>query len=164
MGEFDKALSNYIKDFANGGAIRHFVELGYNVAEIKSLLDFPMSMKDVADAVWNEYISCKIICLDEGELDKEYITKTAFVKDYNKYGKTSLRRVTRREPIDKKEYIACDFGKLMYQDKEAFMHKIDRLSDAHSDSVRYLPWPLNTVYVDASSPLGEAIKAFYELK
>ena len=56
MGEFDKALSNYIKDFANGGAIRHFVELGYNVVEIKSSLDFPMSIEDVSSVVWEEYI------------------------------------------------------------------------------------------------------------
>ena len=84
MGEFDKALSNYIKDFANGGAIRHFVELGYNVVEIKSSLDFPMSIEDVASVVWEEYIACKIICLEESEINSEYITNTSFVKDYNK--------------------------------------------------------------------------------
>ena len=164
MGEFDKALSNYIKDFANGGAIRHFVELGYSVPEIKSLLDFPMSINDVASVVWDEYLACKIICLDEAEIDKEYITKTSFVKDYNKYGKTSLRRVTKREPIEKKDYMVCDFGKRIYQDEEGFMRMLDKLKDAYRDSIKYLPWPLTKVYVDEASPVGEAIKAFYELK
>ena len=163
MGEFDKALSNYIKDFANGGAIRHFVELGYNVREIKSLLDFPMSIDDVALVVWEEYINCKIICLDEAGINEEYITKTSFVKDYNKYGKTSLRKVTKREPIEKKDYIACDFGKRIYKDKEGFMQVLDKLSDSYSDAIKYLPWPLSMVYVDAGSSLGEAVNAFYRL-
>lgn len=164
MGEFDKALSNYIKDFANGGAIRHFVELGYNVVEIKSSLDFPMSIEDVSSVVWEEYIACKIICLEESEINSEYITKTSFVKDYNKYGKTSLRQVTKKVPAEKKDYITCDFGKRIYQDKEGFMRMLDKLKDSHKDSIRYLPWPLTKVYVDKASPIGEAVKSFYELK
>ena len=163
MKEFENALSNYIKDFANGGAIRHFVELGYSVDEIKSSLDFPMSTEDVALYVWKEYIDTKVICLDKDEIDKDYIVKTSFVKDYNKYGKTSLRKVTKKEPIEKKNYISCDFGKRIYKDKEDFNNKLNMLDEDNKSMIENLPWPLEIVYVENSSKLGQAVSAFYSL-
>ena len=163
MKEFENALSNYIKDFANGGAIRHFVELGYSVEEIKSSLDFPMSIDDVALYVWKEYIDSKVICLDKDEIDKDYIVKTSFVKDYNKYGKTSLRKVTKKEPIEKKSYISCDFGKKIYKDKEDFNNKLNMLDEDNKSMIENLPWPLEIVYVENSSKLGQAVSAFYNI-
>lgn len=164
MSDFNDALSNYIKDFANGGAIRHFVELGYSVSEIKSSLDFPMSIEDIAAVVWKEYVDTKIICLDEEEIDKDYIIKTSFVKDYNKYGKTSLRKVTKKEAVEKKRYIKCDFGKRKYKDKEEYSRILSRLPDDKRDMIKDLPWPLTDVYVDAQSRLGEAVASFYDFK
>lgn len=163
MKEFENALSNYIKDFANGGAIRHFVELEYSVEEIKSSLDFPMSIEEVALVVWKEYIDSKVICLNKDEIDKDYIIKTSFVKDYNKYGKTSLRKVTKKEPVEKKKYISCDFGKQIYKDKEDFNNKLSLLDKDKKSMIENLPWPLEKVYVEVTSKLGQAVSEFYNL-
>lgn len=161
MKEFENALSNYIKDFANGGAIRHFVDLGYNVEEIKSSLDFPMSIDEVALVVWKEYVDTKKICFNEEEMDRDYIVKTSYVKDYDKYGKTSLRKVETKEFVGTKSYIPCDFGKRIYQDKEGFLEVLNKLKGEQKAMIDNLPWPLEKVYVDLSTPLGEAVRAFY---
>ncbi|MCR4612097.1 MAG: hypothetical protein K5644_09390 [Lachnospiraceae bacterium] len=161
MKEFDKALSNLVREFANGGAIRHFVELEYSVKEIKASLDFPMSVDGIAELVWKEYIDTKVICADEESINAEYIIKTDFVKDYNKYGKTSLRKVTKKVPIEPRNYITCDFGKLIYKDKDAFCRRMNKLPDAEREMIENLPWPLSTVYVDSDTRLGEAVAKFY---
>ena len=160
MKEFDAALSNFVREFASGGAIRHYVELEYSVAEIKSTLDFSVSINEIAALVWQEYINTKVICENKDDIDKEYITKTEFVKDYNKYGKTSLRKVTNKVEVAHKDYIPCDFGQMIYQDREAFIRGLDKLPQDVRDMIEYLPWPYHTVYVDSTSRLGQAVSKF----
>lgn len=163
MKEFDNALSQFIKDFASGGAIRHFVELGYSVEQIKSSLDFPMGLDDIGHVVWKEYIDTKQICIHEEDINRDYIVKTSYVKDYNKYGKTSLRKVIKKEKVENKTYISCDFGRLIYKDKEGFNKRLNKLEAEDMAMIENLPWPLEKVYVDSDTALGKAVKAFYEL-
>ena len=163
MKEFDVALSNFVREFASGGAIRHYVELEYSVQEIKSSLDFPVSVDEIASLVWREYIDSKVICDNKDDIDKDYVVKTGYVRDYNKYGKTSLRKVTKRVDTVPKDYISCDFGKMIYKDKASFRKKLDELSQASRDMIEYLPWPCHTVYVDSESRLGQAVSEFDDI-
>ena len=162
MKEFDRALSNYVREFANGGAIRHFVELGYSVDEIKEALDFPMSIEEIASVVWGEYVASGVICLNEEDIIRDYIVKIDYVKDYNKYGKTSLRKVTTKEPTETRQYVDCDFGKLIYKNGSQFISGLNKIAYASAKMIDKLPWPLNTVYVDAESRLGQAVIEYKE--
>ena len=160
MSEFDEALSNYVREFANGGAIRHFVDLGYSTDEIKSALDFPMSVEDIAKFVWKVYVDNKTVCLSEEDIQADYIIKTDYVKDYNKYGKTSLRRVTKKVGVEPRSYVSCNYGKIKYKDEDGFNRCLNDISDRSSQMIEHLPWPLETVYVDRNSKLGEAVIEF----
>ena len=107
---FDKALSNFVFDFASGGAIRHLADLGYTVTEIVGRLDFPTPKERVAEAVWKHYINIGKIRLDKS-LNSGVIEKISYVKEQGKYGRTSMRRVVEKVEAPMKSYIACDFGK-----------------------------------------------------
>lgn len=160
MNEFNKSLSNFLREFANGGAIRHFVELEYSVREIKSKLDFPASAEDIADCVWKTYVEMRVICLDRPDVGENFIEKTEYVTDYSKYGKTSLRKVTTKVETDSKNYIECDIGKQKYKDKTAYELRLLRMTDSSRSMIEDLPWPLTKVYVDSESRLGEAVAEY----
>ena len=163
MGEFNNALSSFLREFANGGAIRHFVELEYSVKEIKSKLDFPASVEDIAEYVWKTYVDMRVVCLDESDMGESFIEKTEYVTDYGKYGKTSLRKVTTKVETASKSYIECDIGKQNYKDRVAFTRRLERMSDSSRSMIEDLPWPLTKVYVDRDTKLGEAVSEYNAL-
>ena len=141
--EFNNTLSNFIKDFADGGAIRHLADLGYTVSEIMPQLDYPIPKESVAKIVWEHYINTGIISLEE---PKASIEKISYIKEQNEYGKSSFRRVI--EHIDTKEikYKKVDFGKRIYQNPQAFNESLDKLSMSDKNYVLDLPWPNSDVY------------------
>lgn len=57
MGEgyFEEALSNFTKDFAYGGAIRHLVDHGYTVDQIIKEFHYPISRESIEKIV-NQYL------------------------------------------------------------------------------------------------------------
>ncbi len=78
---FQNALHNFMKDSANGGAIRHLYDLGYDVEEIKAQLLFPASEEDVQKVI--------------GEYEKEkQAPEEAYeiVKEQTAYGKITFRK------------------------------------------------------------------------
>lgn len=48
---FNEALSNFTKDFAYGGAIRHLVDKGYTVDRIIKEFNYPLSRESIEKMV-----------------------------------------------------------------------------------------------------------------
>lgn len=100
MGEnayFRDALAHFTQEAASGGAIRHLADLGYSVKQIAESLDFPTPYGKVQAAVWERLLGTGVILPDRpGGVKKE---KAIYVKEYDRYGKTSFRRIveTREE-------------------------------------------------------------------
>lgn len=57
-GYFEEALSNFTKDFAYGGAIRHLVDHGYTVDRIIREFHYPISRESIEKIV-NQYLADK---------------------------------------------------------------------------------------------------------
>ncbi|MDE7015133.1 MAG: hypothetical protein K2P19_10760 [Kineothrix sp.] len=57
-GYFNEALSNFTKDFAYGGAIRHLVDKGYTVDRIVKEFGYPLSRESIEKMV-EEYRKSK---------------------------------------------------------------------------------------------------------
>lgn len=89
---FQNALSNFIFEAASGGAIRHLTDLGYTVSEIMERLDVPTPYERVQKAVWQRLLDTGVLLLEEpgSENGREKVT---YVRDYDRYGKPSFRRV-----------------------------------------------------------------------
>lgn len=95
MGEgdyFKNALSNFTYDVACGGAIRHKADMGDTVRKIVDELDFPMPYEKVQQTVWKHFVETSVILLEEPGTGKES-ERYQFVKEQNKYGTTSFRRI-----------------------------------------------------------------------
>ena len=58
QGNFEEALSNFTKDFAYGGAIRHLVDHGYTVDRIIKEFQYPISRESIEKIV-NQYLKEK---------------------------------------------------------------------------------------------------------
>ncbi len=50
-GYFEEALSNFTRDFAYGGAIRHLVDRGYTVDRIIKEFNYPISRESIEKIV-----------------------------------------------------------------------------------------------------------------
>lgn len=148
---FDQALSNFIHDFASGGAIRHLADAGLTVTEITERLSFPAPKNRVAQEVWKYYLETGKVRLEEpgsdsARKDEDVIRRVTYVKEQNAYGRVSMRQVVEEIPVERREYIACDFGRQLYRDRENFLRKLEVLSEKERQYILDLPWPLQTVY------------------
>lgn len=141
---FKKALRDFTVDFASGGAIRAMADKGYTVEEIHDKLDFPTSRDRIREIVWKHYIYTGVIALEE-PVKGQVKNKVTYEKVTDDYGRTSYRQVVTSETIDK-EYVACDFGKMMYKDKEGLEKKLENLSQKDREYLTGLPWPLKKVW------------------
>lgn len=52
---FNEALSNFSKDFAYGGAIRHLLDRGYTVDRIIKEFDYPVS-REFIEKTYSDYV------------------------------------------------------------------------------------------------------------
>ena len=146
---FEKALADFAVDFASGGAIRVLADKGYTVRQIKERLDFPLSMEKVRELVWKHYVDSRVILLEEPD-NAPLHERVKYEKVQDSYGHTSFKQVIITENSNQndkiREYVACDFGKRMYQDRNAFEESLKALSDDDRDYILGLPWPLQTVW------------------
>lgn len=55
---FNEALSNFAKDFAYGGAIRHLVDKGYTAERIIREFHYPIS-KESVEKIVKDYLKSK---------------------------------------------------------------------------------------------------------
>lgn len=93
---FQNALSNFTHEVASGGAIRHLTDLGYTAKQISERLDFPTPFERVQCQVWERLLETEVILEEEpGSSHKE---KADYVREYDKYGKASFRRVVEASP------------------------------------------------------------------
>ena len=90
---FQKALADFTYEAASGGAIRHLTDVGYTVRQIKEKLAYPTSYERVQKAVWDHLIAEGVILLEEPGKARP-AGKTVYVREYDKYGKASFRRVS----------------------------------------------------------------------
>lgn len=154
---FSNSLKNFISDFASGNAIRRFADKGYSVKEISSLISYPLPQSQIASIVWKHYIDTGVILLHEptgGEVNE----KISYVKEYDKYGRFSLRRVVERSNISE-EYVKCDFGKRKYQNPKEYELWLDTLSPKDRDYIEGLPWPIENVYHVMDDRMSRVMKA-----
>ena len=168
---FKNALSNFTFENACGGAIRHLTDLGYTVKQITEQLDFPTSYERVQKAVWQRLLDTGVICLTPPG-NGEVIERSEYVRDYDKYGKVSFRKVnlpvTKKEAVCFKEshfdpennfssflkekctqngqntsYMSCDFG-LMQAEK--FQELLLLLDEKQQEYLAGLPWAHQICY------------------
>lgn len=142
---FNQALSNFTNDVAYGAAVRVLADRGCTVKEIKAQIDYPVAESKIAEAVWKHYIDTGVICLEKPE-EKSHSEKITYVLEHDAYGKPSYRRKVERIEEPLKEYVPCDFGKRMYQDKMRFENALQVLDSRDRDYILGLPWPVGTVY------------------
>lgn len=99
MGEnkyFQEALANFTQEAANGGAIRHLANLGYTVKQITERLDFPASYEKVRQAAWEQLVASGAILREEpGRGGRR--EEASYVREYDRYGKATFRRVVKRD-------------------------------------------------------------------
>lgn len=89
---FQNALADFTYEAACGGAIRHLADLGYTVSQIAERLDFPVPYERVRSAVWRRLTDTGVILLEEPGSDRRK-ERAVYVREYDKFGKASFRRV-----------------------------------------------------------------------
>lgn len=139
-------LHKFINDFADGGAINHLADLGLSVSQIMEKLDFPLPKAVVAQKVWEHYVSIGKILYEEPAKDREYIEQITYEKVQGKYGRSSMQQIRTKIPISDRDYVECNYGKLIKRDYEGFLKSLALLNDEDRDYILSLPWPRATVY------------------
>lgn len=143
MKEFNKALSNFINDAAAGGAVRHLADLGYSISQIADNLDYPIPREKIAGYMWEHFVNTGKICLEEPKQTQDI---ASFVKEQDSFGRISFRRVVTTVDNSHKQYVKCEFGKLLYKKDEKFLQTLQKLEEGDKEYVDLLPWPLTPVY------------------
>ena len=92
---FQNALSNFTHEAASGGAIRHLTDLGYTAKQVAERLDFPTSFARVQKEIWQRLLDTSVILLEKPGSSQG--TKTAYVREYDKYGRASFRKVIEQD-------------------------------------------------------------------
>ncbi|MCR4648860.1 MAG: hypothetical protein K5776_07255 [Lachnospiraceae bacterium] len=142
---FNKALSNFAVDFAAGDAVRAFTDKGYSAKEIHDKLDFPIPVERIRKIMWEHLLDTNVILLSEPG-NESARKRVNYEKVQDKYGHTSFKQVIIDDESSDAEYAAIDFGKRLYKDREAFIKKLEELSESDREYVLDLPWPLETVW------------------
>lgn len=100
---FQNALSNFTHEAASGGAIRHLTDLGYTAKQVVEQLDFPTPFTRVQKEVWQRLLDTNVILLEKPGSAKS--TKAAYVREYDKYGRASFRKVMEQDEKRENEII-----------------------------------------------------------
>lgn len=100
---FNEALSNFTYESASGGEIRHLADLGYTVKQIVEHLDFPTPYERVQKTVWEHLHHTGVLMSEEPGSGKQK-EKAVYVKEYDKYGKPSFRRVNE---MNQEKRVVC---------------------------------------------------------
>ena len=188
---FQSALSNFVFEAANGGVIRHFVDLGYTVKQIAENLSFSTPYEKIQKAVWEHLLNREILLLCEPGNKKNQET-VSYVQEKDKYGRTSFRKISlcaNTHPIfwkeknfddlhkknfrdylaekcsenrEKHNYISCDFGIRYQENPSHFLEDISPLDKRQQDYILGLPWPNQLVYHILDSRMREIILRLFE--
>ena len=143
---FKSALNDFATDVAAGDAIRHLADKGMTIEEISENLTYPASVDNIRSVVWKHYQNNGTIRLDKPENNRAKPVKVDYVLEHDIYGHSSYRRVEEKTTENTLEYVACDFGRRLYNDREKFLRELDKLDKRDRDYILDLPWPIETVY------------------
>ena len=141
---FQKTLSKFMVEFAAGDAIRALADKGYTVEEIHGRLSYPVTRSAIGELVWGHYLDQGTILKFDPKEQAE-LTVTSYEKVQDRFGKVTFQQIRKTVPVTG-EYVPCDFGKRMYQDREGFLSALQALEPRDRDYVLGLPWPLETVW------------------
>ena len=184
---FKNALSNFTFEAACGGAIRHLADLGFSVAQIMEKLQFPTSYERVQKAVWEHLINTGVI-LPAQPGSGMAAPKAEFIKEYDKYGKVSFRKISvptaQIEPIHFLEvriHPACDLVSLLQEkyrkngqdasyascdfvlEKDSFLTKcLPLLDKKQKEYLTGLPWPGQVCYHRLDQRMLEIVIRLYQ--
>lgn len=136
-GYFQRALKDFTREAASGGAIRHLADLGYTVKQIAEQLDFPTPYEEVRRAVWEHYLKKGIILPEEPGSGRPR-EKAVYVREYDQFGKASFRRVTETEggeagAVERWKETSVDYGEGSAEELSALLRgKIGENGEAAS--------------------------------
>lgn len=183
---FKEALSNFTHEAASGGAIRHLADLGYSVEQITKRLSFPTPYERVQKTVWEHLFDAEVLLAAEPGSENQQ-EKVTYVKDYDKYGRISFRRVasknsaagavfwkeyryTEAKDGDLPVYISnkCrENGEetayvscdfgLRMRDFPVFTASLAALEEGHREYILGLPWEEKVVYHRLNQKMREII-------
>ncbi len=184
---FKNALSDFVFDMADGGAIRHLSESGYTVKQIVKRLDFPVSYEKVQKTVWENLLESRVVLLDEPG-DESVEEKVVYVEDRTRFGKISFRRTVipgkiyqpvkwsvsiygRDSGIDlsmllsekcrknngETAYGSCDFGILKAKDLKQYQSLMGILNERQKEYIEGLLWPRKRVYHRMDTRMSEIL-------
>lgn len=150
MGEgdyFKNALSNFTYDVACKGAICHRADMGDTVRKIADELDFPMPYEKVQQTVWKHFVETAVILLEEPGTGKES-GRYQFVKEQNKYGTASFRRIKVTEDAGK--VIDWKTKTFPAQAKDALIRRLEDKLSGNGKSGAYMSCDFGRIqYKDA---------------
>ena len=86
------------------------------------------------------------------------------MKEYNAYGKASLRAVTTQESLPYEAYVPCDFGIRIYQNRDRFEQEIRELSKQDRQYLTELPWPPAVVWHAADERMMRIMEGIGTMK
>ena len=89
---FRDALHNFIFEEAGGGAIRHLADRGYTARQIADALSFPMPYETVRETYTKYLLENQILLKERPEKCRKQ-EKVEYIREYDKYGKPSFRKV-----------------------------------------------------------------------
>lgn len=189
---FQNALSNFTHEVASGGAIRHLTDLGYTAKQISEQLDFPTPFKRIQKEMWEHLVNTEVILLEEPDSRKR--EKVSYVREYDKFGKASFRRVVESEAVDApilwreqwiegkgesipallqeriakngetNSYVSCDLGLLLHSEPERFRQLLQKLEETQREYVEGIPWKNRRVYHRLDARMTEILRRLFEEK
>ncbi len=135
MGErspFQSALADFTYDVASGGAIRHLTDLGYTAKQIAETLSYPTPMNRIQEQMWKRLLETETILAQEPGSPRE-ISK--FVREYDKYGRTSFRMVS--EPASQESRICIAEITISASEKERLRGILQRKLSENGERASY---------------------------
>lgn len=154
---FNKALSDFVQDFASGDEIRQLADRGFSVSEIKERLSFPTSKEKIGQIMWEHFVGSGRICLEKPP-ENGKVKRTRTVREQGEFGRISFRQIS-EELEDVRKYAECDFGRLKRAKAAAFTERLGKLSAADRDYVIFLPWPEFPVWHEEDERIMRIISA-----
>lgn len=131
---FQSALVNFTHEVASGGAIRHLTDLGYTVKQIMERLDFPTPEERVRRQVWERLLETDVILTEEpGSSHRE---KADYVREYDKYGRASFRRVV--ETTEDMSATHWRELKIDYRNQDKFRNVLTKEIAENGESASYV--------------------------
>lgn len=136
---FNKALSNFVKDFACTNEVIAKFNNKKPISQIARELTFKINEEDIVQIIWNYLIEKNIILIYDisDEKNKQY----DIVKKVSQLGKITYEKVNKGN-INIKDYQVIDVKKV-FNDKES----LQKLNDFQKELIEKLPWGKKEYYI-----------------